>query len=84
MTYKELDEMAKDWRNVGNLRIATENGNMLLRTDKGITHEQAIDNIASVWNDLPRLFEEVREPRGRLSRGMREIQGVCGRQEASA
>nr|DAG44200.1 MAG TPA: hypothetical protein [Caudoviricetes sp.] len=29
---------------------------------------------------MPRL----REPRGRLSRRMREIQGVCGRQEASA
>lgn len=79
MTYEELNEMVKDWQNVGNLRIATENGNTLLHTDKGITHEQAIDNIASVWNELPRLFEEVRvlvDDHERMSAFLRDIQRI--------
>ena len=28
MTYEELNELVKDWRNVGNLRVATENESM--------------------------------------------------------
>lgn len=79
MTYEELNEMVKDWQNVGNLRIATENGNALLHSDRRITHEQAIDNIASVWNELPRLFEEVRvlvDDHERMSAFLRVIQQI--------
>lgn len=79
MTYEELNEMVKDWQNVGNLRIATENGNTLLHTDNRITHEQAIDNIASVWNELPRLFEEVRvlvDDHERMGTFLRVIQQI--------
>ena len=60
MTYEELNELVKDWRNVGNLRVATENGNTSLYSDTGITPTVARNIIASIWNELPRLFEEVR------------------------
>lgn len=60
MTYEELNELVEDWRNVGNLRVATENGNTSLHIDTGITQMQAMNIIVSVWNELPRLFEEVR------------------------
>ena len=60
MTYEELNELVKDWRNVGNLRVSTENGNTSLHIDTGITQMQAMNIITSVWNELPRLFEEVR------------------------
>ena len=60
MTYEELNEMVKDWQNVGNLRVATENGNTSLHSDTGITPTVARNIIVSVWNELPRLFEEVR------------------------
>ena len=79
MTYEELNEIAKGWRNVGNLRIATENGNTSLHSDAGITSEQAMDNIASVWNELPRLFEEVRvlvDDHERMSTFLRVIQQI--------
>lgn len=79
MRYEELNEMVKDWQNVGNLRVTTENGNMSLHSDAGITPGQAIDNIASVWNELPRLFEEVRvlvDDHERMSTFLRVIQQV--------
>ena len=79
MTYEELNELVKDWRNVGNLRVVTENDNTSLHTDKGITPEQAIDNIASVWNELPRLFEEMRvlvDDHERMSAFLRVIQQI--------
>lgn len=79
MTYEELNELVKDWQNVGNLRVVTENNNTSLHTDKGITSEQAIDNIASVWNELPRLFEEVRvlvDDHERMSAFLRDIQRI--------
>lgn len=79
MTYEELNELVKDWRNVGNLRVVTENDNTSLHVDKGITSEQAIDNIASVWNELPRLFEEVRvlvDDHERMSTFLRDIQRI--------
>lgn len=79
MTYEELNEMVKDWQNVGNLRVVTENDDTSLHTDKGITLEQAIDNIASVWNELPRLFEEVRvlvDDHERMSAFLRVIQQI--------
>ena len=60
MTYEELNEMVKDWQNVGNLRVATENGNTSLHSDTGITPTLARNIIASIWNELPRLFEEAR------------------------
>lgn len=60
MTYEELNEMVKDWQNVGNLRVATENGNTSLHSDTGITPTVARNIIVSVWNELPRLFEEAR------------------------
>lgn len=60
MTYEELNELVKDWQNVGNLRVATENGNTSLHSDTGITPTVARNIIASIWNELPRLFEEVR------------------------
>lgn len=59
MTYKELTELSKEWRDVGNLRVATENGNTSLHIDTGITQMQAMNIIMSVWNELPKLFEEV-------------------------
>lgn len=79
MTYKDLTELSKDWRNVGNLRVATENGNTSLHIDTGITQMQAMNNIVSVWNELPRLFEEVRalvDDHERMSAFLRDIQRI--------
>ena len=77
MTYEELNELVKDWQNVGNLRVATENGNTSLHSDTGITPTVARNIIASIWNELPRLFEEVRvlvDDHERMSAFLRVIQ----------
>ena len=79
MTYEELNEMVKDWQNVGNLRVATENGNTSLYSDTGITPTVAKNIIASIWNELPRLFEEVRalvDDHERMSAFLRVIQQI--------
>ena len=79
MTYEELNELAKDWQNVGNLRVATENGNTSLHSDTGITPTVARNIIVSVWNELPRLFEEVRvlvDDHERMSAFLRVIQQI--------
>lgn len=79
MTYEELNEMVKDWQNVGNLRVATENGNMSLHSDTGIMPTLARNIIVSVWNELPRLFEEVRvlvDDHERMSAFLRVIQQI--------
>ncbi len=79
MTYEELNELVKDWRNVGNLRVATENGNTSLHSDTGITPTVARNIIVSVWNELPRLFEEVRvlvDDHERMSAFLRVIQQI--------
>ena len=79
MTYEELNEMVKDWQNVGNLRVATENGNTSLHSDTGITPTVARNIIVSVWNELPRLFEEVRvlvDDHVRMSAFLRVIQQI--------
>ena len=79
MTYEELNELVKDWRNVGNLRVATENGNTSLHSDTGITPTLARNIIVSVWNELPRLFEEVRvlvDDHERMSAFLRVIQQI--------
>ena len=79
MTYEELNELVKDWRNVGNLRVATENGNTSLHSDTGITPTVARNIIASIWNELPRLFEEVRvlvDDHERMSAFLRVIQQI--------
>lgn len=79
MTYEELNEMVKDWQNVGNLRVATENGNTSLHSDTGITPTVARNIIASVWNELPRLFEEMRvlvDDHERMSAFLRVIQQI--------
>lgn len=79
MTYEELNEMVKDWKNVGNLRVATENGNTSLHSDTGITPTVARNIIMSVWNELPRLFEEVRvlvDDHERMSAFLRVIQQI--------
>lgn len=79
MTYEELNEMVKDWQNVGNLRVATENGNTSLYSDTGITPTVARNIIVSVWNELPRLFEEVRvlvDDHERMSAFLRVIQQI--------
>lgn len=79
MTYEELNELVKDWRNVGNLRVATENDNTSLHNDTGITPTQARNIIVSVWNELPRLFEEVRvlvDDHERMSAFLRVIQQI--------
>ena len=79
MTYEELNELVKDWRNVGNLRVATENGNTSLYSDTGITPTLARNIIVSVWNELPRLFEEVRvlvDDHERMSAFLRVIQQI--------
>lgn len=79
MTYEELNEMVKDWQNVGNLRVATENGNTSLHSDTGITSTLARNIIVSVWNELPRLFEEVRvlvDDHERMSAFLRVIQQI--------
>lgn len=79
MTYEELNELVKDWRNVGNLRIATENDNTSLHSDTGITPTQARSIIVSVWNELPRMFEEVRvlvDDHERMSAFLRVIQQI--------
>lgn len=79
MTYEELNEMVKDWQNVGNLRVATENGNTSLHSDTGITPTVARNIIVSVWNELPSLFEEVRvlvDDHERMSAFLRVIQQI--------
>ena len=79
MTYEELNEMVKDWQNVGNLRVTTENGNTSLHSDTGITPTVARNIIASIWNELPRLFEEVRalvDDHERMSAFLRVIQQI--------
>lgn len=79
MTYEELNELVKDWRNVGNLRVATENGSTSLHSDTGITPTVARNIIVSVWNELPRLFEEVRvlvDDHERMSAFLRVIQQI--------
>ena len=79
MTYEELNEMVKDWQNVGNLRVATENGNTSLHSDTGITPTLERNIIVSVWNELPRLFEEVRvlvDDHERMSAFLRVIQQI--------
>lgn len=79
MTYEELNELVKDWQNVGNLRVATENGNTSLHSDTGITPTLARNIIVSVWNELPRLFEEVRvlvDDHERMSAFLRVIQQI--------
>lgn len=79
MTYEELNEMVKDWQNVGNLRVATENGNTSLHSDTGITPTVARNIIVSVWNELPRLFEEVRvlvDDHEKMSAFLRVIQQI--------
>lgn len=79
MTYEELNEMVKDWQNVGNLRVATENGNTSLHSDTGITPTLARNIIVSVWNELPRLFEEVRvlvDDHERMSAFLHAIQQI--------
>lgn len=79
MTYEELNEMVKDWQNVGNLRVVTENGNTSLHSDTGITPTVARNIIVSVWNELPRLFEEVRvlvDDHERMSAFLRVIQQI--------
>lgn len=79
MTYEELNEMVKDWQNVGNLRVATENGSTSLYSDTGITPTVARNIIVSVWNELPRLFEEVRvlvDDHERMSAFLRVIQQI--------
>lgn len=79
MTYEELNEMVKDWQNVGNLRVATENGNTSLHSDTGISPTVARNIIVSVWNELPRLFEEVRvlvDDHERMSAFLRVIQQI--------
>ena len=79
MTYEELNEMVKDWQNVGNLRVATENGNTSLHSDTGITPTVARNIIVSVWNELPRLFEEVSvlvDDHERMSAFLRVIQQI--------
>ena len=79
MTYEELNEMVKDWQNVGNMRVATENGNTSLHSDTGITPTVARNIIVSVWNELPRLFEEVRvlvDDHERMSAFLRVIQQI--------
>lgn len=79
MTYEELNELVKDWQNVGNLRVATENGNTSLHSDTGITPTVARNIIVSVWNELPRLFEEVRvlvDDHERMSAFLRVIQQI--------
>ena len=71
--------MVIDWQNVGKLRVATENGNTSLHSDTGITPTVARNIIVSVWNELPRLFEEVRvlvDDHERMSAFLRVIQQI--------
>ena len=79
MTYEELNEMVKDWRNVGNLQAVTDDGDTSLYSDTGIPTTQATNIIAAVWNELPRLFEEVRalvDDHERMSTFLRVIQQI--------
>lgn len=79
MTYESLNDLESDWYKLGHLEIVTENGNMSVKSNKALTPMQAAEILACVWNQIPKMVEEMR-----LSRGMREIQGVCRRTEASA
>lgn len=79
MTYEELNELAQKWRNVGNLRAITDDGDTSLYSDTGIPPTQATNIIAAVWNELPRLFEEVRalvDDHERMSTFLRAIQQI--------
>lgn len=79
MTYEELNELVKDWRNVGNLQAVTDDGDTSLYSDTGIPTTQATNIIAAVWNELPRLFEEVRalvDDHERMSAFLHAIQQI--------
>lgn len=79
MTYEELNEMVKDWQNVGNLQAVTDDGDTSLYSDTGIPTTQATNIIAAVWNELPRLFEEVRalvDDHERMSAFLHAIQQI--------
>ena len=68
MTYESLNDLESDWYKLGHLEIVTENGNMSVKSNKALTPMQAAEILACVWNQIPKMVEEMRLLAGDLER----------------
>lgn len=79
MTYESLNDLESDWYKLGHLEIVTENGNMSVKSNKALTPMQAAEILACVWNQIPKMVEEMRLLAGdheRMSTFLRTIQQI--------
>ena len=79
MTYESLNDLESDWYKLGHLEIVTENGNMSVKSSKALTPMQAAEILACVWNQIPKMVEEMRLLAGdheRMSTFLRTIQQI--------
>ena len=79
MTYESLNDLESDWYKLGHLEIITENGNMSVKSNKSLTPMQAAEILACVWNQIPKIVEEMRLLAGdheRMSTFLRTIQQI--------
>lgn len=79
MTYESLNDLESDWYKLGHLEIITENGNMSVKSNKALTPMQAAEILACVWNQIPKMVEEMRLLAGdheRMSTFLRTIQQI--------
>ena len=79
MTYESLNDLESDWYKLGHLEIVTENGNMSVKSNKSLTPMQAAEILACVWNQIPKIVEEMRLLAGdheRMSTFLRTIQQI--------
>nr|DAG21038.1 MAG TPA: hypothetical protein [Bacteriophage sp.] len=79
MTYESLNDLESDWYKLGHLEIVTENGNMSVKSNKALTPMQAAEILACVWNQIPKMVEEMRLLAGdheRMSAFLRDIQRI--------
>lgn len=79
MIYESMVNLEIDWKKVGRLKVDNKDGNIGLSSGNVMLPLEVSATIASVWNELPELFAEVRmlaEDHERMSAFLRAIQQI--------